>query len=419
MRALDLGPLLQAARRASRALAKLPAARRDAALDAVAAAIEARTDDISRANAADLAEARELPAALKDRLKLTPARIAALASAVRAVRAQADPLGGSRPLGAGPSGIRVTKQRVPLGVIAIVYEARPNVTAECAALTIKSGNAVILRGGKEARRSNAAIAAAVREGLEREGIDPAAVTSIEDPGRDTVVSLLRATGQVDLVIPRGGAGLMAMVDEHARVPVIRHGQGICHVFVDAAADRSMAIEIAFNAKAQRPGVCNAMETLLVHEARAADVLPELGRRLHENGFELRADRQAQELLQAAGLTVAAASEQDWDTEFLGPVLAIRTVCDLDEALSHIAAHGTNHTAAIVTGDEAHARRFLDEVDASCVLWNASTRFNDGGELGLGAEMGISTSKLHAYGPMSALELTTEKLVVYGAGQVRS
>lgn len=409
-----LKPILDRARRASRTLATLDAGARDAALDAIAAAIERRATDVLEANRSDLSEATALPGALRDRLRLDAERIAAVARAVREIRALPDPLASARTLGTGRSGVRVTKRRVPLGVVAIVYEARPNVTAECAALTLKSGNAVVLRGGKEASRSNEAIAAAVHEGLRAAGAPEDAVIGLFRSTREEVAELLASVGAVDLVIPRGGKALMAMVDEHARVPVIRHGEGICHVYVDRHADAEMARRIALNAKVQRPGVCNAMETLLVHRERLGDVLAPLGELLADRGVEVRADPEALRVLPRA----RAASPIDYDTEFLDLILAVRTVSSLDEALDHIAAHGTRHTASIVTRDEASAERFLAEVDASCVLWNASTRFNDGGELGLGAEMGISTSKLHAYGPMSLLELTTEKLVVYGDGQIR-
>jgi len=412
---VSLKEMLHEARRAGRAIAKATPGARDRGLEAVAQAIDAALPEIMAANAEDLAAASDLSPALRDRLKLDDKRGRALAEAVRAVRSQPDPLAGEVALPDGPSGIHIARRRVPLGVIAIVFEARPNVTAECAALTLKSGNAVVLRGGKEARRSNAAIARAIRSGLRAASLPEAAVTLIEDPARETVVDLLGASGLVDLVIPRGGPGLMALVDAHARVPVIRHGQGICHVFVDRSADLAMAVEIADNAKTHRPGVCNALETLLIDRPRAKELLAVLGPVLLAKGVELRADPEALALLPPGA---RPAVEGDWDTEFLALVLAIRVVNGLDAALEHIEAHGTHHTAAIVATDPGVARRFLEEVDASCVLWNASTRLNDGGELGLGAEMGISTSKLHAYGPMSARELTAEKLVVRGTGQVR-
>lgn len=415
---MDTKLALSRARAAARQLRSLPGPQRDAALGAVAEALSRAKDRVLAANQEDLALATHLSPSMLDRLRLDAARFGALVSSVLEVRAQADPLGARRELGLGRAGFRVQKRRVPLGVIAIVYEARPNVTAECAALTVKSGNAVVLRGGKEALRSNRALAEAVREGLGRAGLPEDAVVFIDDVERGAVLELLRATGQVDLLIPRGGAALMSLVDEHARVPVIRHGQGICHVYVDEHARAAMAIEIGLNAKIQRPGVCNAMETLLVHERRLEDVLVPLARRLVEAGVELRADAPALDALHKAQIPARPATPADFDTEFLGLTLAIGTMQTLESALEHIEAHGTHHTAAIVTDDEKSADRFLESVDASCVLWNASTRFNDGGELGLGAEMGISTSKMHAYGPMSALELTTEKLVVLGSGEVR-
>jgi glutamate-5-semialdehyde dehydrogenase len=411
-----LEEMLDRARRAARALAKMNADARDAAIEGMARAIDADRAAILSANADDVAAATTISDALKDRLVLTDRRVDAMIRALFEVRQLPDPLGSVRELGPGRAGLRVTRRRVPLGVIAIVYEARPNVTAECAALTIKSGNAVILRGGKEAKASNEAIARAVRRGLWNAGVDENAVIGMFDSSREEVEMLLSAVGKVDLVIPRGGKSLMEMVDRAARVPVIRHGEGICHVYVHSDADASMAQRIAFNAKVQRPGVCNAMETLLVHRSRLSDVLRPLAKQLIDAGVDVRADETAREAL--SGLPIAAATDQDWDTEFLALTLAVRTVDDLDAAIDHIAQHGTHHTASIVTKDRNAAERFLAEVDASCVLWNASTRFNDGGELGLGAEMGISTSKMHAYGPMSVQELTAEKLVVYGDGQIR-
>lgn len=390
---------------------------RDAALEAIARALDDAAPAILEANKRDMENATALAPAMRDRLALDEKRVRALAKSVLEVKKQPDPLGTRRPIGQGPTGIEVSRQRVPLGIVAIVYEARPNVTAECAALTIKSGNVVILRGGKEALESNKAIARAVAAGLERAGLPPDAAILIEDTSREAVKELLGAVGFVDLVIPRGGAGLMAMVDEHARVPVIRHGQGICHVYVDERADLAMAEQIAFNAKVHRPGVCNAMETLLVHQAQLG-LLEKLGPRLRDAGVEVRADAASREVLARAGVEAKPAADADWDTEFLSLILAIRTVSSADEAMLHIAEHGSNHTASIVTRDEPTAQRFLNEVDASCVLWNASTRLNDGGELGLGAEMGVSTSKMHAYGPMGVVELTAEKLVVVGTGQVR-
>ncbi|MEL6184931.1 MAG: glutamate-5-semialdehyde dehydrogenase [Myxococcota bacterium] len=411
--------LLDAARRALRQARRLSPVDRRRGLRAIAEAIEGRADAILAANAEDVEASPDLSSALRDRLRLTPARIEGMARAVRNVAEQPDPLEEERDLGVGPSGIAVRKKRVPLGVVAVIYEARPNVTAECSALTLASGNAIILRGGKEACRSNEAIGEAVRAGLLQAELPPDLVTVLARSSREEVQALLGAVGRVDLVIPRGGDGLMSMVDQHARVPVIRHGQGICHVYVDAAADPQMAADIALNAKVHRPGVCNSIETLLIHEELLASTLARLGPALTNAGVEIRADPSAKAVLQQNGVSAQPATDADWDTEFLSLVLAIRTVANFEQAVEHIDRHGTNHTAAIVSGDEAAAERFLTEVDASCVLWNASTRFNDGGELGLGAEMGISTTRMHAYGPMSAREMTAEKIVVRGRGQVRA
>jgi glutamate-5-semialdehyde dehydrogenase len=413
-----ISDLLRRARAATHRIRNQPLERRNAALLAIASAIEARAPEILEANQRDLESASQLAPAMRDRLRLDEGRLRGLAKAVRAVAELPDPLAGERDLGVQPSGIHVLRRRVPLGVVAIVFEARPNVTAECAALTIKSGNVVILRGGKEAAASNRVLVDVVRSAIESAGLPADAVLAIDDPDRALVVELLGASGAVDLVIPRGGKALMELVDRHAKVPVIRHGEGICHVYVDRSADPAMATEIVINAKTQRPGVCNAMETLLVHEATLPKLAAMLGPRLAAAQVELRADDPSRAALAAIGVQAQPASDADWDTEFLALILAIRTVGDLDEALGHIAEHGTHHTASIVTAEPKNAERFLAEVDASCVLWNASTRFNDGGELGLGAEMGISTSKLHAYGPMGLLELTAEKLVVIGQGQTR-
>ncbi len=411
--------LLLRARKAARVLPTVPSETRNNALRAMAQSLSSDRAKILAANKEDLDKATDLEPSLRDRLSLNTSRFEGMVRALEEVCALPDPLQSSRELGKGRSGIRVTRRRIPLGVIAIVYEARPNVTAECSALTVKSGNAVVLRGGKEAKRSNTVIATAMQRGLREAGLPEDAVTLIENAGREAVAELLGATGLVDLVIPRGGQGLMAMVDQHARVPVIRHGQGICHVYVDKDADPTMAIDIAFNAKVQRPGVCNAMETLLIHKDKLESVLKPLGKKLAQKEVEIHADEKSLHTLGEAGIHAIPAGEAAWDTEFLGLSMAVRTVDDLQEALHHIGEHGTHHTASIVTGDEKTAERFLAAVDASCVLWNASTRFNDGGELGLGAEMGISTSRMHAYGPMSMTELTTEKLVVYGTGQIRS
>ena len=409
---------LRAARSAQRVLARSTSSQRARALDAIAARVRAAREEVLAANARDLAAATELSPAMRDRLLLTAARIDGVADAVAAVRDFPDPLDEARFVTERPNGLRVYRRRIPLGVIAVVYEARPNVTVESAALAIRSGNAIVLRGGKEARESNGALARAVRAGLADAGLPEDAVTLITDPSRERVAELLGATGLVDLAIPRGGPALMEFVDAHARVPVVRHGAGVCHLYLDASADSAMAEEIAFNAKVQRPGVCNAMETLLVHEAALDACLPRVARRWVAAGVELRVDARCAEVLAAQGIPFVPAVDADWDTEFLSLVAAVRAVPSLDEALAHIAAHGTQHTASIVASDARAAETFLRDVEASCVLWNASTRFNDGGELGLGAEMGISTSRMHAFGPMGARELTAEKFVVYGSGQVR-
>lgn len=416
---MSVAALLARAKAAASVLRKQPEARRNRALLRLAELLEEGPDEVLRANEADLAQAQGLSPAMQDRLRLDAGRVAGLARAAREVAALPDPLSGTRALGVGRSGVQVTRRRVPLGVVAIVFEARPGVVVECAALTIKSGNVVVLRGGKEAVASNRVLVERVRRALREAELPEDAVLFVDDPDRAAVVELLSASGQVDLVIPRGGKALMSLVDQHARVPVIRHGEGICHVYVDPSADLAMAERIAMNAKVQRPGVCNAMETLLVHRDIAGPLLRNLGPALIAQGVELRADAEAQFHLQRAGCAAALATPADWATEFLSKILAVRTVASLDEALAHVETFGTHHTAAIVAQDPGRAERFLAEVDAACVLWNASTRFNDGGELGLGAEMGISTSKLHAYGPMGLLELTAEKLVVYGQGQVRS
>jgi len=413
--------LLVRARAAARPMARSAESERNRALASVADAIESDVDAIVAANARDLESARaeNMAASLLDRLALDAFRVGAVARAVREIAALPDALGETRDLGARPNGLRISRRRIPLGVIAVVYEARPNVTVEAASLAIKSGNVVVLRGGREARTTNAALADCVSRGLERAGLPRDAAQLVRELGREHVEALLGAAGRVDLAIPRGGDSLMRMVDEHARVPVVRHGQGITHAYVDATAKRAMAEEIVYNAKVQRPGVCNALETLLIHRDRVEDgTLAAAAARLVRGGVQLRADDRARAVLERDGIVCVPASAADWDTEFLGLVLAVRVVDGLDDALDHIAAHGSHHTATIVTEDPNNAERFLREVDASCVLWNASTRFNDGGELGLGAEMGISTSKMHAYGPMGLRELTAEKFVVHGAGQTR-
>jgi glutamate-5-semialdehyde dehydrogenase len=415
---MDVLSRLDAAQTAARALRRAEHEARRRAVESMARALDEDRDAILAANQADLNAAPDLGAALRDRLRLDAGRLDAALAMMREVGSLPDPLTAVHaPVTHTSAGLRVTRRRIPLGVIAVVYEARPNVTAECAALALMSGNAIVLRGGHEAARSNAALGAALRRGLEASGLPTDAVQVWADASRDDVETLLGATGRVDLVIPRGGPRLMALVDRLARVPVIRHGEGIVQVYIDQHADPDRAVRIAYDAKVNRPGVCNAMETLLVHQRRL-DLLPELGALLVGAGVELRADERSAAALAAAGVPYTAAISADWDTEFLDLKLAIRAVDDFEAALDHIARHGSHHTASIVTEDATHAERFLAEVDASCVLANASTRFNDGQQLGLGAEIGISTSKMHAYGPMGLVALTTEKFVVLGDGQTR-
>jgi glutamate-5-semialdehyde dehydrogenase len=369
---------------------------------------------ILAANAEDCAAAREagLADALVDRLRLDARRLVAMADAVTQIAGMDDPVGQSVGATVRPNGLVVGQVRAPLGVIAMIYEARPNVTIESFALTLKSGNAVLLRGGKEAARSNAALAALAHAALAEVGLPAAALTVVPPAGRESIAELVGLAGLIDLAIPRGGEGLIRFVSEHARVPVIQHYKGVCHVFVEATADLDAALRIVDDAKLSRVSVCNALECLLVDEAIAERFLPRL-RTLATRGLELRGDAHAVELAGAV-----PAQESDWGTEFLAAILAVRVVRGIDEALDHVARFGSNHTEAILTNDLSLARRWQREVDASCVVVNASTRFNDGGELGLGAEMGISTSKLHAYGPMGLVHLTTLKWIVEGSGQVR-
>lgn len=415
----DIVALAERARHASRALARLPAADRTAALVEVATAIEAHEAEILVANHRDLAAADErgVTGPMRDRLRLDEAGVAKLAAAVREVAAQEDPLGALEDEHVRPNGLRVARMRIPIGVVAMIYESRPNVTADAAALCLRSGNAVILRGGSEAVHSNRAIAEAVRAGIARTPVPVDAVQLVPTTDRAAVDVLLRQEETVDLVIPRGGESLIRAVTEKSRIPVLQHYKGVCHVFVDATAPLERASDIVFNAKVQRPGVCNALETLLVHADAAPRVLPGIARRLVEAGVELRGCPRTIELL--PDLDVVPATQADWGEEYLDLILAIRVVDDLDEALAHIDTYASGHTEAIVTDDPEQARRFVGAVQSSTVLVNASTRFADGGELGLGAEIGISTSKLHAYGPMGARELTTRKFVVFGDGQVRS
>jgi glutamate-5-semialdehyde dehydrogenase len=402
---------------ASRRLAILTGRRKNAILEAMAQELDARRGAIREANAADVADSRAagLSAALLDRLTLTDARFDAMVRGVREVAALPDPVGKRLLKRVRPNGMVIEKRRVPLGVVAIIYEARPNVTADAAVLCVKAGNAVILRGGKEALRSNLAIAAALAEGGARAGLPAHAVQLVPSTDRDAVRELVQMDNRVDVAIPRGGESLIRAVVEQARVPVLKHYRGVCHVYVDAAADLALALRIVENAKCQRPATCNAAETLLVHAAVAAAFLPRLAEMAGRCRLEIRADAAAR----ALAPSFRAATEADWDAEYLDLILAVRVVPSLRAAIDHINTHGSRHSDAIVTRDPRVARRFLREVDAAAVFVNASTRLHDGFEFGMGAEMGISTDKLHARGPMGLEELTTYKYLVRGDGQLRS
>jgi glutamate-5-semialdehyde dehydrogenase len=407
----------QAARGASRIVAKSPVSQRTSALTAIAAALEMQRAEILAANATDMAAAETAgtSAAMLDRLKLTEPRIASLAAAVREIAAAPEILGRIEKAETRPTGLEVSRVRIPLGVIAMIYEARPNVTVDAAALCLKAGNACILRGGREALESNRALLRAVQHGLVAAGLPRETVQLVPVTDREAIADLVKLDELIDLCIPRGGEGLIRYVAEHARVPVIKHYKGVCHVFVHAAADLEMAVRIVDNAKTQRPGVCNALETLLIDRAVADVFVPRLVERLGSR-VELRGDDTVRRL---GGATVKPAAEADWDAEYLDLVLAVRVVDGIEGAVAHIERHGSNHTESIITTDADAAERFVREVDSSTVMINASTRFADGGELGLGAEIGISTTRLHAYGPMGAEGLTTTKFVVRGSGQVRT
>ncbi len=404
------------ARAAARTIARADTATKNRALTEMAAAIERDAQRLLDANARDLAEARrkELDAAMIDRLTLSPKVIAAMADGLRQITALADPVGEIISLRERPSGIKVGQMRVPLGVVAIIYESRPNVTADAAGLCVKSGNAAILRGGSEAIHSNQAIAACVHVGLAAAGLPESVVQVIETTDRAAVGELITMQEYVDVVVPRGGKSLIERLMRDARVPMIKHLHGVCHTYIDDRADLEKAIRVADNAKTQRLGTCNTMETLLVAEGIAGKVLPPLCRIYVDKGIELRGDDAARRIVPE----MKPATEEDWYTEYLGPILAIRVVRGLDEAIEHIATYGSQHTDAIITEDSARAQRFLREVDSSSVMINASTRFADGYEYGLGAEVGISTDKLHARGPVGLEGLTSLKWVVFGEGQIR-
>jgi len=408
----------RAARDASRVLARASTAQKNRALQAAAAALDAARAELVAANELDLAGGRAngLDAAMLDRLALTPKVIDSMIEGLRQVAALPDPIGEIRDMRYMPSGIQVGKMRVPLGVVGIIYESRPNVTIDAASLCLKSGNATILRGGSEAIHSNQAIARCIQLGLAEAGLPAAAVRVVETTDRAAVGALIAMPEFVDVIVPRGGKGLIERISRDARVPVIKHLDGICHVYVDIAADVDKAIRVADNAKTQRYAPCNAMETLLVHQGIAECVLPPLAAIYREKGVELRGCERTRALL---GGDVLAASEEDWSTEYNAPILSIRILDSLDEAIEHINRYGSQHTDAIITENFTDARRFLTEVDSSSVMVNASTRFADGFEYGLGAEIGISTDKLHARGPVGLHGLTSEKYVVFGDGHVRT
>jgi len=409
------------ARKASRAMAKADTAAKDRALLAMAAAIERDTARLLDANREDVNDARAngLAPALLDRLTLGAKSVAAMAEGLRQIAQLRDPVGEISDLSYRPSGIQVGRMRVPLGVVAIIYEARPNVTADAAGLCLKSGNAAILRGGSEAIHCNQAIAACVHEGLRDASLPESAVQVIETTDRAAVGELITMKEYVDIIVPRGGKGLIERISTESRIPVLKHLDGVCHVYIDERADFDKAIRIADNAKTQRLGTCNTMETLLVHKDIAAKVLPALCQIYLDKGIELRVDAQARNAVGAAlAARMREASEEDWYTEYLDAILSIRVVADLDQAIEHITVYGSQHTDAIVTEDYSRARRFLREVDSSSVMVNASTRFADGFEYGLGAEIGISTDKLHARGPVGLEGLTSQKFIVLGDGQIR-
>ena len=406
-----------AAKNASRVLSIAGTAKKNAALEAIASALEARQEEILAANQEDMtaAKAAGMRPSLQDRLALDGSRIAGIVDGVRQVATLPDPIGETTKMSTRPNGLVIGKRRVPLGVIGIIYEARPNVTVDAAALCLKSGNAVILRGGKEAFHSNQAFVSIMRDALESAGLPRDCVALVTDTTRQSATELMNLTEYLDVLIPRGGAGLIKNVVEHAKVPVIQTGVGVCHVYVHGEADLDMAARIIHNAKTSRPSVCNAAECLLVDRAVARDFLPMAWQLLQSKNVEIRGCPMTRDIL---GSFVVPASAEDWDTEFGDYILAVKVVGGFDEAVEFIHAHGTGHSEAIVTNNYFAAQQFLDRVDAAAVYVNASTRFTDGNEFGLGAEIGISTQKMHARGPMGLEELTSSKFVIYGTGQIR-
>lgn len=413
----DIEQQARACRAAATMVAGLDTAQRGALLRAMAAALGSNAGQILAGNARDLAAARAkgIGNAMLDRLMLDPSRLFAMAEAVREVAGLPDPVGQVTRDDVRPNGIRVQKVRVPLGVIAMIYEARPNVTAEAAALCLRAGNGVILRGGSEAIHSNTAIAAALGSALAAHGVPEAAVTVLTDLRREAMLELLQLHELIDLAIPRGGEGLIRFVAEHARVPVIKHYKGVCHLFVDASADIGQAVELLVDGKCSRPSACNSLETLLVHRDIAGEFLPRAGEALASRGVELRADALSQPLLPGS----TSASDEDYAAEFLDLIIAVKVVDDVEAAITHIRRYTSDHTEVIATQDAANAERFIHALQSAVVMVNASSRFSDGGQLGLGSEIGISTTRLHAYGPMGLEALTVERFVVRGEGQVRT
>ncbi len=409
----------QQARQASRVLARANSKQKNAALNAIADLLESSMDILLAENNKDLEAGKErgLDDALLDRLALNKERVEGMAEGLRQIAALPDPVGEISDMHYQPSALQIGKMRVPLGVIGIIYESRPNVTADAAALCMKSGNAAILRGGSEAIHSNQAIAQCIKQGLKEASLPEDVVQVIETTDRDAVGELITMQEYVDVIVPRGGKGLIARISGNARVPVIKHLNGICHVYIDGRADHKKAIAVAYNAKTHRYGVCNAMETLLVDTAVATDILPELAEKYQQEGVELRCCERSALVLEGVVNTVPATAE-DWDTEYLAPILSIRIVDGIDDAMEHIFQHSSGHTESIITEDYSRARRFLAEVDSSSVMVNASTRFADGFEYGLGAEIGISTDKIHARGPVGLEGLTSQKYIVLGDGHIR-
>lgn len=405
------------AKKAAHAMSILSTQQKNNVLCRMADALEEHKVFIQAENSKDLEAGRTkgLAAAMLDRLELSDKVMAAMIGGLREVIALPDPVGEINDMVRRPSGITVGRMRIPLGVIGMIYESRPNVTVDAAALCLKAGNAILLRGGSEAIHSNLALAKVLQDALTAEQVDAAAIQVIPTTDREAVTSMLQLEEEIDLIIPRGGEGLIRFVAENSRIPVLKHYKGVCHVFVDAGARIDMAVGIVMNGKVQRPGVCNALETLLVHKDIAADFLPAVARELLAAGVEIRGCEQTGKLVPEA----KPATPADWPMEFLELILAVKVVDDLDAAMAHIRKYGSQHTEVIVTENYSHGQRFLREVDASAVMVNASSRFSDGGQFGLGAEIGISTTKLHAYGPMGLKELTTRKFIVYGDGQVRA